>query len=478
MRETERVAERAALVAVRETERVVRPVDPPTDPIPLWTASDGVDRATAQQVIDLAARIGVALLATGAPAAEAVDRTLAAARAYGLRSIHVDVTFSSLTVSYHRGPQHDPMTIMRVVPVRSQDFTRYSRLRRAVERIVADPPAPEAARDRLDAVIRAPHPYRRWVVTVALGLLAAAAAVLLGAGPLIAALSFATSALTASAQYALGRAGFAPFFTQAVGAAIPTIAAAAITVARSDVAQHALSPSLVVAAGIVVLLSGLSFVGAAQDAIEGFYVTATGRIAEVIVLTLGIVVGIFVVLSIATRLGVPMVISSRTVGEAAPVLAVPAAAVVAAMFATSAYAVGRAVLVSAIAGGSAWLVVSGLTAVGAGRPSASASAALAVGFLARLAARRMGLPVLVVTTAAILPLVPGRTIYQGVFQFVSNPTSAGLGEAMVTLVEAAGVGLGLAAGVSLGTSLAGLLLRARSGVRERRPPGASIGADP
>ncbi len=455
--------------------RAVRPSAPPTDRIPLWTEPDGVDRPTAQGVVDLAARIGVALLATGAPATEAVERTLAAARAYGLRSIHVDVTFSSLVISYHRGPEQDPMTLMRVVPVRAQDFTRYARLRRLVDTLAERPLPLEEARERLDAVIRAPHPYRHWVVTVALGLLAAAAAALLGAGPQICALSFVTSAGTAYTQYRLSRAGFAPFFTQAIGAAIPTTVATVITALGDIEARHALNPSLIVAAGIVVLLSGLSFVGAAQDAIEGFYVTAAARFAEVFVLTLGLVLGIIAVLTVAARLGVPLVISARTVGGASEPVAWLAASLVAAMFAVSSYAVGRAILVSGLAGGLAWLVAAGLGLLGAGRPSASALSALVVGMLARLVARRLRLPALVVTTAAILPLVPGRTVYQGIFQIVANPESAGLTEGLGTLVEAAGVGIGLAAGVTLGTSIVERALRAGSDEPTPAAPGSTIG---
>ena len=50
--------------------------------------------------------------------------------------------------------------------------------------------------------------------------------------------------------------------------------------------------SLVVAAGIVVLLAGMSLVSAAQDAINGFPVTAGARAFELVTLTIGIVVGI------------------------------------------------------------------------------------------------------------------------------------------------------------------------------------------
>ena len=99
--------------------------------------------------------------------------------------------------------------------------------------------------------------------------------------------------------------------------------------------------------------------------------------------------------------------------------------------------------------------------LGAGRASASAVAAMLVGFPAQLVARRVRIPALVVTTAAILPLVPGRTVYQGIFHIVTNPES-GLAEGLATLFEAAGVGIGIAAGVTMGTSLARMLLMRRA----------------
>jgi uncharacterized membrane protein YjjP (DUF1212 family) len=146
------------------------------------------------------------------------------------------------------------------------------------------------------------------VVTVALGTLAAAAAGLFGGTWLMMALSFMTTAAVDRIQRWLARRGIAAFFTQAVGGAIPTVVAvvllAAISAGVPGLAR--ISTSVVVASGIVVLLAGLSVVGAAQDAIDGYYVTAGARAFEVLVLTLGIVVGIAVVLAMAQRSGVPM----------------------------------------------------------------------------------------------------------------------------------------------------------------------------
>lgn len=75
----------------------MRPSGPPTDEIPLWSQPDGVDRATAQAVVDLAMRAGVAMMATGATAADVTATVLMLTEVYGLASVHVDVTYMSIT---------------------------------------------------------------------------------------------------------------------------------------------------------------------------------------------------------------------------------------------------------------------------------------------------------------------------------------------------------------------------------------------
>ena len=91
----------------------MRASGPPTEPLSLWRGADGVDHVTARAVIDLAMRVGETLLSTGASASGVVATVLRLTDAYGLRSVHVDVSFTSISVSYHRGPDADPMTVMR-----------------------------------------------------------------------------------------------------------------------------------------------------------------------------------------------------------------------------------------------------------------------------------------------------------------------------------------------------------------------------
>ena len=454
----------------------MRDSGPPADSLALWQGADGVDQRTARAVIDLAMRVGETLLSTGASASDVVATVLRLTDAYGLGSVHVDVTFTSISVSYHRGPDADPMTVMRGIKVRSTDLTALERLQALVREIADERVEIDEARIRFRAVIRAPHPYRRWVVTGSLATVAAAVASLLGGTWLIMALSFATTAAVDRVQRWLAHRGVAAFFTQVVGGAIPTVVAVGLLAAISAGVPGltGISPSLVVASGIVVLLAGLSVVGAAQDAIDGYYVTAGARGFEVLVLTLGIVVGIGGILAMAQRVGVPMQFSVAAQLSTDTMVQVLAAMVVSGAFAVSAYAGPRTGVYSTLTGGLGWLAYLGAVRVGMGPAAASAFAALVAGFLAQLVASRLRVPSLALTMAGIVPLLPGLAVYQGLYEIVRSAPGVGLSTGFTTLLGAAGIGMGLAAGVSMGTFLA-RPLRAGLGRGERRALRRSAG---
>ena len=462
------------------TRRAFQPSGPPTDEIPLWTAPDGVERKTAQAVIDLAMRAGVAMIATGAAAADVTATVLMLTRAYGLQSVHVDVTYTSVTVSYHRGPDADPMTVMRIVRYRVQDYTRLERLRALIVGLAQQPVDVDEARVRFDGVLQSPHPYRRWLVTMAGASLAGGAAGLVGAGPLIILISFVTAALVSRVLEALARAGVASFFAQCIGSAIPTAVATLVVAGQSAGMPmlKGLSPSLIVASGIVLLLAGLSIVGAAEDALEGYYVTAGARTFEVVVLSLGIAVGVSIVLSVGQRLGYPIAIMGSTLLSDDVLVQLFCAVIISVAFAVMSYSSGRAVAVAGLAGAIGWAILALVERAGSGPSTASAAAALVIGFTARLVARRVQVSALAVTTAAIVPLLPGRMAYEGISQIVSQPSGAGVSAGLPTLAGAFGLGLALAAGVSLGTYFAGLVLARYGGSRPARAAGSTLPSDP
>ncbi len=91
-----------------------------------------------------------------------------------------------------------------------------------------------------------------------------------------------------------GRRRVPPFFQQLAAAATITLIAAGVTFAgaRGIPFFVGVDSTLVVVGGIVMLVAGMMIVGAVQDAIDQFYVTASARVFGVFMRTAGIVAGI------------------------------------------------------------------------------------------------------------------------------------------------------------------------------------------
>lgn len=441
----------------------VRGLGPPTVPLGVPGSDDDISQRHARAVIDVALRVGEALLSTGGPSADVVATVLRVTSAYGVRSTHVDITYTSLSVSIARGLDEDPLTVMRVIKVRSPDYTRLQQLQLLVDEIALSrsrgeqPLDIEEFRRRLDDVLSAPHPYRRWVVTLGYALTAVGVVMLFGAGPGMWVVAGLSAALVDRVQRRLHAHGVAAFFSQVISAAIPTGIAVCLFVLDSAGLSlpGVTSPSLVVVSGIVVLLAGLSVMGAADDAIDGYYVTAGARLLEVLVMTLGITVGISVVLALALRFGVPTTITPFVTLGGEPVFGTVGATVVAVGFALSTYTGPRATAVAAGLGALAWVVFETVGLLGLGQAATVTAAAAVVGLLGHTAYRLLRVPELAVSTAAIVSLLPGLAVYRAIFLMLDDGESVQLRDfALAELGRAAGTGLGLAAGLSIGAYVA------------------------
>ncbi|MDO8107859.1 threonine/serine exporter family protein [Isoptericola sp. b441] len=449
---------------------------PPTIPVAVRVRAGELDLPTVHGVLELGLRVGEAMLSLGAAAADVTTMIQRVTSAFGLEGAQVDLTFTSITASYDPGSLGVPITVMRVARMRTVDYDRLAKvLDLAADVTTRRVPISEAAaileraHDDLDVILRAPHPYRPALVTLVLSAMAAAVALLLGGGPWVALVAGATTAVIDRVGRRLARWGLPAFFLQAVGAAIATAVAVLllVLVPRLPVELSVLPPSLVVASGIVVLLAGLSLVGAAEDALSGFHVTASGRVFEVMLLTLGVVVGIGAVLDVSRRLGVALDVVHDLGGTAPFVLQIASAAVVAGAWAVASFAPPRAALVAAAAGGGAWAAFAVLRFLHVGPAVASAGAALLVGFAAESWGPRLRVPSLVASACGIVPLLPGLAIYRGLFLVVDDSSSLGAGAQ--ALLGAAMIGLGLAAGVTLGELVAAPVRRAAWRRRAGRP---------
>ena len=186
------------------------------------------------------------------------------------------------------------------------DFSRLAAVDRLIVRIRAGEVSPTTARDELDAIITAPHPYKRWIATLAWGALAFATAGTLGAS-LLACLVSALSAMTIDrVNRQLNKHGLPFFFQYAVGGAIAT-APPLVLYWLSPKLGLDFEPTVAIAAGLVVLLAGLSLVGSVGDVITGAPVTAAARFFELVMMTAATISGVALVLHLANQFGAPFV---------------------------------------------------------------------------------------------------------------------------------------------------------------------------
>ncbi len=407
------------------------------------------DDGQVQQVLDLCMRIGEVLLSSGESAEETTLTMLRLANVAGLPTVDVDITFTSITMCCHRGMAAAPVTSMRLVRYRSLDLTRLREVGRIIWRLERGRLDVRGAAAALAEAVTALHPYPRWVATTGWAGLAGSIALLLGAAPLTALAAFAVTAMLDRIGRMLTRWGLPAFFQQVVGGMLATGSTLALFAAGA--LPPGTRPSLVIAASITVLLSGLSVVGTVQDAISSYYVTSAGRVAEIALLSAGLLTGVVLGLKVGLEFGLQLEVAGELPSGAGQFgISLFAAGLASAGFALAGYAPVRSLLAAAMAGAAGWGTYALLTQIlSLGPVAATGTAAVIVGGAAGLLRRGGGVPPLVVTLAGITPLLPGFTAYRGFYQLAVE----GVADGLVTVSVALGIGLALAAGVALGDFL-------------------------
>ncbi|MES4889210.1 threonine/serine exporter family protein [Streptomyces sp. NPDC096012] len=413
------------------------------------------------RVLDLTLRIGELLLAGGEGAEDVEAAMFAVCRSYGLDRCEPNVTFTLLSVSHQPSLVEDPVTASRTVRRRVTDYTRLA----AVFRLVADLTDPEThvsleeAYRRLAEIRRNRHPYPGWALTVAGGLLAGAASVLVG-GDLIVFVAAALGAMLGDrlAWLCAGR-GLPEFYQFMVAAMPPAAIGVAFALAHVD-----LKASAVVTGGLFALLPGRALVAGVQDGLTGFYITASARLLEVMYFFVGIVAGVLVVLYFGVKVGGKLNPDAALGLSNRPLLQIAASMLLSLTFAVLLQQERSTVLWVTLNGGVAWSVYGAMHYAGNISPVAStAVAAGLVGLYGQLLSRYRFASALPYTTAALGPLLPGSATYFGLLSIAQNEIDKGL----VSLAKAASLAMAIAIGVNLGSEISRLFLRVGSAGKRR-----------
>lgn len=401
------------------------------------------------QILDFALRVGEMLLSNGAGVADVTATIGSICRHLGLRQVSVDATFITLNVTHQERAEEPQLALTRHVTQREIDHDDLTRVDHLVRALLRDKLSLDEARSELARIQSTGHNYPRWSISVAWGFTGAGLGVLLGGDWLVAVLAFFASAGIEIIQRRMARLRLPFFYQQVTGGLFATLFAVAAA------ALHApTDPSLIVSACIITLLAGLGFIGAIQDALSGFYITANARILEVFIATAGIVVGVSGGLSVGRMVGVSIHLEPGAAGwTQIPIMAV-GGAISAAAFAYSVFAPPRALLPIGVVSLGAALIYLVMTGNDIERTWATTVAAIYIGLVSYTVAGWFKIPPLVVVVSTIVPLLPGLAIYRAL-SLMSDGDSSGV----LWFVTAAGVALALAAGVIFGEYVAQPLQR-------------------
>ncbi|MBW8486500.1 threonine/serine exporter family protein [Actinomadura sp. PM05-2] len=409
--------------------------------------------------MDLALRVGELMLA-GGETAEAVDRAIGRlGRAYGLPHAEVNVTLAAIGVSYLPRGGRPPVTAERRVRRRLPNYARLA----AVHELVRDAqeqrlPLRQARYALSDIIGRRPA-YPASVQVVALSLIGAAGAVLVGGGPVPALAAFAAALIGDRTGDWLARRGITDFFQMALAAAIGTLVTVLLVAGPLDVRA-----GTVIIGVVIALIPGRALVVSMQDGIAGDLVTGTIRLVEVLFTITAILSGIGAVTYLAARHGLP--VSPTDLPTVPSSFAAPqtfGAAAIATAFAVY-HLVPRGYLPPIALGGAvAWTAYVEIRALEVPAAPATAVAATLIGLLGTAFARWRRVPALICVTPCIAPLMPGSLMYRGMLQLSAGNSARGA----LTLAEALATALAIGAGVYIGGELLRVVRPARRVLRRR-----------
>jgi uncharacterized membrane protein YjjP (DUF1212 family) len=409
------------------------------------------------KTLDLALRVGEVLLSSGAGAADVTATMWSVVHACGLRGVDIDVTFTVLTMSHQSSYDEPALIQVRHVRHRDIDYEDLTLVDHIVRDLIRGDIDRDEARAQLAKVVSSGHRLPRWAATVGYGVMGAGVGLLLGGTWILIAIAFLAAVSIDLLIRAMSRRRLPTFYQQVAGGLLATLIAVAAEASDLDV-----EPSFVVTVGIIMLLAGIGFMGAIQDALTGFPLTAGARILEALLATAGIIAGVSGGLTLGRMLGVNLGRLNPGVTSLSEATAVVVgAALCASAFAFASYSPPRALAPIALVAGAAALVSVLMEEQGFGRAWSAAMAAVLIGVVSYSLAARFRVPPLVIVVSAIVPLLPGLSIYRGLSLMAAG------GNGILSLVGAAAIAIALASGVILGEYVAQPLNREARRLEQR-----------
>ncbi|PNL17353.1 hypothetical protein CEQ11_003720 [Micrococcus sp. FDAARGOS_333] len=405
----------------------------------------------ARTTLDFALKLGETMFSFGASSMDVESSIIVVTQAFGIHEIEIDLTNQAISLNYAPDSSRGevPYTLQRVVRSWSTNFAGLGLLHRLVEEIADGETTRAEAQRRLVEIRRTPKPFPAWSEVIMAGVFCGLFVPFIGGTWRGALVGMVSTWIVFWLKIKVEKRGLPEIFSTMLGSFLATTIALTLHAVNVGI-----DPSLVIAGGIMILLPSSRFVAAVQDAINGFPLTAAGRLTSALLGYMGLMGGIMIGVIGSEIAGLPTLdLAEAPTGSELPAIVLMLLVACAAMSDSIVeQATWKALIASGLVASAAygvWLLFDG---IGTGPRLTPAIAAMAVGFLGRIAALRLGFPQIVVVLPSMLFLLPGLAIFRALYEFTVESGSTLLGVAGIfnaTVVVAA-----IAGGVVFGDILA------------------------
>ncbi len=375
------------------------------------------------RALRLAVSVADVLVASGVPVSDVVSTGLDITDRYCARRVQFDISSTLIMASQDRGDEREPLTMIRHAKVRTPNNMLVQSIQELARDIDQGKLSLDEAETQFDELMAHPQKYPYWLTTFGSAVISAGVGIMFGASFIIIAIMFLLGAGVSYFLRVLAHYRMPTFFAQVISAVLITLVAAVVTLAGTEGVAifSGVNPTLIVIGGIVMLVAGLAIVGAVQDAIDEYYITANARLLKVIMMTAGIVAGVLIGLYVSKQFGIYITVDGNSPPLGRGEWQLAGAVLISMGYSLSMQSRFPSILVSGAIGGLAWLIyiVSvnswSLTAI-----VSSGIAAIVVGFIGTIIARFWRTPSSSLIMAGIVPLVPGLTLYSALLQMVEG----------------------------------------------------------
>ncbi|MDN5616575.1 MAG: threonine/serine exporter family protein [Kocuria sp.] len=418
------------------------------------------ENTEARKTLNFALRMAETMFHFGADSRDVETAIVATCATYGVEDVDIDITNQSVIINYiseygiHSGANEATdenggvfsHTVVRVVRSWSDNYAGLTETHRLVKTITNGELSRSEAEARLNRILSKPKPYPRWLVSLCNSLAAAALTIGIGGTWPGAIVSFVTFALVQVIAGKLASWRIPSFFTMAACSAVVTLIAMALWAIGAPI-----SPPHIVASGLIMLLPTLTLVSTIQDAINGFPVTSAGRLVATGLSFLGLIVGIAIAISITSYAGFEEIkVDSVIFSGAQPLVNIIFMLIATALIAVTVQVKPEHILYGVFSAFCGLMVYHLFGWLGAGGRMISMLGAIGVGSASALIAQRRVIPQVVIAVPGLTFLLPGLTIFRGMYTLTVNidPVTG-----IIPMLNAGAIIMSMAAAVVLGNYL-------------------------